>query len=816
VDEAQEQEDAPESEDGTSTIALFTTTVSVGDSANPPLEHVLCKVCAITRTQDLVSFLALKDLSHAVDFGIAEQEDFHELLPTFGRVVVRKLIIISCFARAYDRFPPLDANINEVRRSLMETGDWEAFIPLPPSPAPNPGSSPSVSSPSHTEDPLSSRKGGDLVITKEASVKIRELKEFSGEPEDWGQWYTKARGDLGNNRWLHIAERPLHKPLLNEREEQISTSLFWQLRNACVNGSRGETITDFDPPEEETETEFAPGREAWQALVKKMKTRAQKQYQADYWNNKLTECIFTHKSTITMSKHVNDFNSYFTQMKKMGRKDYTPERLYSLFVDSILDNDYGTIIRDAEKRGDTLEVLQEDLRAEEQRRNKQIEKLRILKARRAAQEHPLPTPTEVKPPKGGRNRRTANEEGETEGPTDRQKKAWANLRMSIERHYWDVLTDDQKTEFKGMDDAGRQKWWTKNAVAIKKKVPKESEETSEPTPPPVESPRPSGPRKVNWKKQTVTNGRFRLVQTSTQPERVATPPSREPPRFVSPPPFAVMPTRNHGAEHSDSEEEDDVSRITMSDLLCREELDDASIECNLSWGSRLHGSWEASLSAPLLPTPAMYPGYEDSEEEEDTSDSDASMPALITHPDDDSSIESDSSWGSTPRLIPAPLRTRPHEGMSGSMSSDSEDDDDSSIESDSSWGSTLPTPASFWASPQAGRYDSMYTYSEEEDDTSDASMPPLLSRDNDDSSIESDSSGGTMPHLSHAPSTDTEDTDSEGTRNRDTDSDTEWTPIPYINPVPMPAATDMDVDDSSIKSDSSWGSMPPPPRAPPR
>ena len=69
--------------------------------------------------------------------------------------------------------------------------------------------------------------------------------------------------------------------------------------------------------------------------------------------------------------------------------------------------------------------------------------------------------------------------------------------MSIEHHYWDVLTKDQKTEFKGLDDAGRQQWWTKHAVEIKKKVPKETKDTPTASPPPAENPKHNGDRKVN-------------------------------------------------------------------------------------------------------------------------------------------------------------------------------------------------------------------------------------------------------------------------------------------------------------------------------
>ena len=133
-----------------------------------------------------------------------------------------------------------------------------------------------------------------------------KLKEYSGDPRTWGEWYTSARGDLGNNRWLHVAERPVYEPLTTETEKQINTSLFWQLRRACVNGSRSGIITDFDPP---AGAQYAQGREAWQALVGKVNTKLQLDCQATVWNRKLLDLVITHKFTTTMAKHVNDFNS---------------------------------------------------------------------------------------------------------------------------------------------------------------------------------------------------------------------------------------------------------------------------------------------------------------------------------------------------------------------------------------------------------------------------------------------------------------------------------------------------------------------------
>jgi len=52
-----------------------------------------------------------------------------------------------------------------------------------------------------------------------------------------------------------------------------------------------------------------------------------------------------------MAKHINDFNIYITKMEKVGRNDYNEECIYTIFTESILDNDYNSIITDAEKKG---------------------------------------------------------------------------------------------------------------------------------------------------------------------------------------------------------------------------------------------------------------------------------------------------------------------------------------------------------------------------------------------------------------------------------------------------------------------------------
>ena len=199
-----------------------------------------------------------------------------------------------------------------------------------------------------------------------------------------------------------MAERPLDEPLLTtETEKQINTSLFWQLRKACINGSRSRVITDFDPP---AGAQYAQGQEAWQALVGKVNTKLQLDCQATVWNRKLLDLVITHKSTTTTAKHVNDFNSCISELKKLNRQDYSAKRLYSLFTESILDSTYNNTIKDGEKNGWTLEELQLELCADEQLNTERIEKLRVLKARRAVKESLAQARTEDSNPKNNKGK----------------------------------------------------------------------------------------------------------------------------------------------------------------------------------------------------------------------------------------------------------------------------------------------------------------------------------------------------------------------------------------------------------------------------
>ena len=93
------------------------------DHEETTLEQVLVKVCKITRFPELEAYLELKDLSSPDGFAVAEQEDFHNMVPAFGRVTVRKLMTLSNYTKVYDRFPSMDSTINHLRSLIEKTNN---------------------------------------------------------------------------------------------------------------------------------------------------------------------------------------------------------------------------------------------------------------------------------------------------------------------------------------------------------------------------------------------------------------------------------------------------------------------------------------------------------------------------------------------------------------------------------------------------------------------------------------------------------------------------------------------------------------------
>ena len=300
-----------------------------------------------------------------------------------------------------------------------------------------------------------------------------------------------------------MAEKPLDQPLTTEAERQISTSLFWQLHKACDDGSRSSVITDLDPPEG---AQYAQGREAWQSLIEKVNTKLQLDCQASGWNRKLLDCV------LTRNGHVNDFNSYVSKLKMLKRLDHSERSLFTLFTESILDSEYNNTIKDGIKKGMTLEALQVELCADEQMNTDRSEKLWILKARRAVKEVLVETKGEGPVPstrkKGGEGSSTPKK------PLKQKQAAWKQLRVTIKKKYWSVLSEGQQKEFKEMNDEARSVWWHKNAQDIKQKMSKGS--PTEPGPPKNSKDNPSekSGKKVNWKNSTVTNGRFRMAKSA--------------------------------------------------------------------------------------------------------------------------------------------------------------------------------------------------------------------------------------------------------------------------------------------------------------
>ena len=95
------------------------TTASDGTGEEPTLQQVLARVCKTTRFPELEEYLKLKDLTSPEGFAVSEQEDFHDMVPEFGRITVRKLMILSNYCKVHDKFPPLDISITQAQRLLQ-------------------------------------------------------------------------------------------------------------------------------------------------------------------------------------------------------------------------------------------------------------------------------------------------------------------------------------------------------------------------------------------------------------------------------------------------------------------------------------------------------------------------------------------------------------------------------------------------------------------------------------------------------------------------------------------------------------------------
>ena len=70
------------SENGTS----FNTSTSIGETGEPPLGQVLYRVCKLQTVPQLEAYLKLLHISDPEEFALAEQEDFHSLIPDIWKV----------------------------------------------------------------------------------------------------------------------------------------------------------------------------------------------------------------------------------------------------------------------------------------------------------------------------------------------------------------------------------------------------------------------------------------------------------------------------------------------------------------------------------------------------------------------------------------------------------------------------------------------------------------------------------------------------------------------------------------------------------
>ena len=185
------------SENGTS----FNTTTSMGETGEPTLGQILDRVCKLQTVTQLEEYLKILHISTPEEFALAEQEDFHSLVQDIGRVSVRKLMILSNYCKVHDTCPPINFSISQIKKDLKETGKWEEQLPIPQNIVQAIGITPENSS-CNDSVVSSMTKDKETYVLKEAGSTIVKLKEYSGDNQTWIDWYTAARGDLGNNRWF--------------------------------------------------------------------------------------------------------------------------------------------------------------------------------------------------------------------------------------------------------------------------------------------------------------------------------------------------------------------------------------------------------------------------------------------------------------------------------------------------------------------------------------------------------------------------------------------------------------------------------------
>ena len=114
----------PETEDERSKISengtSFNTTTSIGETGEPALGQVLYRVCKLHKVPQLEDYLKLLHISDPEEFAIAEQEDFHSLVPDIGRFAVRKLMILLSPCR-YSNLPDQEGSQGVWRMGRIDT-----------------------------------------------------------------------------------------------------------------------------------------------------------------------------------------------------------------------------------------------------------------------------------------------------------------------------------------------------------------------------------------------------------------------------------------------------------------------------------------------------------------------------------------------------------------------------------------------------------------------------------------------------------------------------------------------------------------------
>ena len=162
-----------------------------------------------------IKLLRDEDLTQEMeDFMMVEKETFSSL--GLRTRMLNRVKILQQYILNKDELPPLTMDYKElihIVRQIM---------------SPNGGD---ISVKSNTNSSVATSTTGfpdnvPATVLALKELKIKDIPTFSGDFDDWIDWYNPVKNALGNNRWLGTAYKVGE---LNDNEKAISNSIFYQL-----------------------------------------------------------------------------------------------------------------------------------------------------------------------------------------------------------------------------------------------------------------------------------------------------------------------------------------------------------------------------------------------------------------------------------------------------------------------------------------------------------------------------------------------------------------------------------------------------------